>query len=400
MTTVGFALFDTALGQCGIAWGDRGITGVQLPEAGERETRARMLHRFPTAAEMEPPPAVRPAVDAIVALLEGELSDLSNIALDMDDVPPFHRSVYDVARSILPGRTLSYGDIAARLGRRGAARAVGQAMGHNPFPIVVPCHRVLAAGGKIGGFSAAGGTTTKRHMLAIEGAELNGRPTLLGPGGAYGFDPQIAVEHLRACDPALARVVDRIGPFRMELTRAASIFGALAEAIVYQQLTGKAAAAIYGRLGALFPAAPDGPSAEQILGASDEMLRGAGLSRSKMLSLRDLAQRAADGGIPSLAEIRHMPDEAIIEHLTPIRGVGRWTVEMLLIFRLGRPDVLPADDYGIRKGFALACGQGELPKRKELEAYGARWSPYRSVASWYLWRLVEQTPLQRSASAK
>ena len=174
MTASGFALFDTAIGRCGIAWGEGGIAGVQLPEAGERETRARMLDRFPAAGEAVPPPEVQHTIDRIVAMLRGEVSDLSGVVLDMDHVPAFHRHVYDVARTIPPGKTLSYGAIAARLGTSGAARAVGQALGRNPFPIVVPCHRVLAAGGKIGGFSAEGGIVTKRRLLAIEGAQLNG----------------------------------------------------------------------------------------------------------------------------------------------------------------------------------------------------------------------------------
>jgi O-6-methylguanine DNA methyltransferase len=174
MTASGFMLFDTAIGRCGIAWGERGVAGVQLPEAGDPETRARMLHRFPAAGEAVPPPEVQRAIDGIVGLLRGEANDLSGVALDMEHVPAFHRRVYEVARTIPPGITLSYGGIAARLGASGAARAVGQALGRNPFPIVVPCHRVLAAGGKIGGFSAEGGITTKRRMLAIEGARLNG----------------------------------------------------------------------------------------------------------------------------------------------------------------------------------------------------------------------------------
>ena len=170
MTAFGFTLFNTPIGQCGVAWGERGIVGVQLPEGSEAETRERVLQRFPTAAEGSPPPEVRHALDRIVTLLEGKRSDLSTIALDMDGVPPFHRRVYELARTIPPGKTLSYGEIAAQLGARGAARAVGQALGHNPFPIVVPCHRVLAAGGRIGGFSAHGGVATKRRMLAIEAA--------------------------------------------------------------------------------------------------------------------------------------------------------------------------------------------------------------------------------------
>jgi methylated-DNA-[protein]-cysteine S-methyltransferase len=171
MTAYGFTLFDTAIGRCGVAWSDRGLVGVQLPEGGDMETRERILHRFPTAAETPPPPKVQRAIDRIVALLQGERSELSTIALDMEGVAPFHRRVYDVARTIPPGKTLAYGEVAARLGAAGAARAVGQALGRNPFPIVVPCHRVVAANGKIGGFSAHGGAATKRRMLAIESSE-------------------------------------------------------------------------------------------------------------------------------------------------------------------------------------------------------------------------------------
>src|SRR5207302_5142309 len=195
-------------GRCGIAWGECGVAGVQLPEAGEAETRARMLHRFPAAGETAPPPEVQQTIERIVALLRGEASDLSTVALDMDGVPEFHRRVYDAARTIPPGGTLSYGDIARRVGAPGAARAVGQALGRNPFPIVVPCHRVLAAGGKIGGFSAQGGVATKLRMLAIEGAQLKNAPAFRRRGGMLGFDPNIAVAHLRTSDAALADVID------------------------------------------------------------------------------------------------------------------------------------------------------------------------------------------------
>jgi 3-methyladenine DNA glycosylase/8-oxoguanine DNA glycosylase len=207
--------------------------------------------------------------------------------------------------------------------------------------------------------------------------------------GTYRYDPAAAIEHLRACDQALALLIDAVGPFRLELKKTPSIFGALAEAIVYQQLTGKAAATIYTRVCALFPRAHEGPTAEQILRISDDKLRGAGLSRPKLLALRDLARKAADGAIPTLAEAHRMEDEDIVSRLTAVRGIGRWTVEMLLIFRLGRADVLPADDYGVRKGFALAFKKRELPSPKDVAKRGARWKPYRSVARWYLWRAVE-----------
>jgi len=393
MMASGFALFNTAIGRCGVAWGERGVAGVQLPEAGERETRARMLQRFPAAGETAPPPEVQRVIDRLVALLRGEASDFSTIALDMDEVPAFHRRVYEAARAIPAGMTLSYGDIAARVGAPGAARAVGQALGRNPFPIIVPCHRVLAAGGKIGGFSAQGGVATKRRMLAIEGVQLNGAAPLIEENGGLGFDPDVAVAHLRAADPTLARVIDEIGPFCMQIRPAPSVFAVLLRAIVNQQLNGKAAAVILARVSALFPRGA--PTAARLLRIPDEKLRDAGLSDSKVLSLRDLAQKAEDGVIPTLGEIQNMADETIIERLSEVRGIGRWSAEMLLMFRLGRPDVLPVDDFGVRKGFAIAFNKGELPSPKELAAYGARWQPYRTVASWYLWRVAERASARK-----
>ena len=171
-TAHGYALFDTPIGRCGIVWSERGIVGVQLPEADEQKTRARLLRRWPVAREATPPPVVRSALDDIAALLRGEPSDLAPVALDMAGVPEFNRRVYEVARTIPPGATLSYGAIAAQLGEPGLARDVGQALGQNPFAIVVPCHRVVAAGGKLGGFSARGGVATKLRLLALEGASV------------------------------------------------------------------------------------------------------------------------------------------------------------------------------------------------------------------------------------
>jgi methylated-DNA-[protein]-cysteine S-methyltransferase len=172
MTPRGFTLFDTAIGACGIAWSDGGVTSVQLPERDDETTRARLAKRCAGAPETFPPPEVQRVVDAITSLLDGAATDLSFVTLDMDGVPDFHRRVYEVARTIRPGSTLSYGDIAARLGEPGSARAVGQALGRNPFVLVVPCHRVLAARGRTGGFSANGGTSTKLTLLAREGAQL------------------------------------------------------------------------------------------------------------------------------------------------------------------------------------------------------------------------------------
>jgi methylated-DNA-[protein]-cysteine S-methyltransferase len=160
--------FDTAIGRCGLAWSDHGVLGVQLPEASASATHARLLRRYPGATETSPTPAIRAVIDGVVALLCGEGVDLSRIELDLRSVPAFNAEVYRVARTIPPGETLTYGEIAQRLNDPGAARAVGQALGANPIPIIVPCHRVLAAGGRAGGFSAPGGVMTKLRLLEIE----------------------------------------------------------------------------------------------------------------------------------------------------------------------------------------------------------------------------------------
>jgi methylated-DNA-[protein]-cysteine S-methyltransferase len=167
-----FCLFHTAIGACAIAWSHRGVTDLWLPETDERKTRARVFRRLPHAIETTPPPFIEHAIDGIVSLLEGEPRDLTEVPLDLESVPDFHRRVYEIARTIKPGTTLSYGEVAARVGEPDAARAVGQALGRNPIPIIVPCHRVLAARGGTGGFSAPGGTATKLRLLAIEGARL------------------------------------------------------------------------------------------------------------------------------------------------------------------------------------------------------------------------------------
>jgi methylated-DNA-[protein]-cysteine S-methyltransferase len=177
MTERNFALFDTAIGVAGIVWSERGIAGVQLPEASGSATRARLLRRFAGAQEAPPPPDVQRAIDGMVALLRGEQADLTGIALDAEDRPAFNRRVHDIARTIPAGKTLTYGEVAERLGDRTLAREVGQALGQNPTPLIVPCHRVLAAGGKTGGFSASGGVVTKLRLLTIEGAQPTG-PTL------------------------------------------------------------------------------------------------------------------------------------------------------------------------------------------------------------------------------
>lgn len=177
MSEQNLAIFDTAIGPCAIVWGARGLLGVQIPEASEAATRARMLTRFPAALEIAPPPAIQNVIEGVRALLKGERRDLKDVAIDDYGVPEFNRRVYAIVRKVPPGATITYGEIAERLGDKALARAVGQAMGENRCPIVMPCHRVLAASGKTGGFSAPGGVTTKLKLLTIEGAQPGG-PTL------------------------------------------------------------------------------------------------------------------------------------------------------------------------------------------------------------------------------
>ena len=170
MTAQGFTLFDSPIGTCGLAWSSRGIVGLQLPEKTADATRKRVQRRWPDAVESEPPAGVGRAIERVLGLLKGEAADLTDIPLDLEAAPEFHRKVYKVARTIPPGRTMTYGEIARRLGVPHESREVGQALGRNPVAIIVPCHRVLGADGKMGGFSATGGVSTKRRMLEIEGA--------------------------------------------------------------------------------------------------------------------------------------------------------------------------------------------------------------------------------------
>jgi methylated-DNA-[protein]-cysteine S-methyltransferase len=178
MPAQGFALFDTPIGPCGIVWSEKAVIGMQLPERNGPTARARLQRRHPTAQEAQAPDHVQVAIGAVTALLRGEKRDLADIPVDLTELSPFQQRLYETLRTIPPGRTISYGELATRLGEGVTARDVGEAMGQNPVPIIVPCHRVLASGGKLGGFSAAGGVATKVRLLEIEGTPIGEAPTL------------------------------------------------------------------------------------------------------------------------------------------------------------------------------------------------------------------------------
>ncbi|QXD16110.1 DNA-3-methyladenine glycosylase [Rhodocaloribacter litoris] len=201
------------------------------------------------------------------------------------------------------------------------------------------------------------------------------------------YDPHEAARMLAGADPELALLIERVGPPSLERPALQSPFEALARAIVYQQLSTQAARTIYGRVQALFPGGTLTPAA--VLACDDAHLRAAGMSRAKVAAVKDLAARTLEGVVPDLHTLQDMDDEAIIARLTRVRGVGRWTVEMFLLFRLGRPDVLPATDLGIRRGFMRTYRLDNLPEPRHILDHGTRWQPYRSVASWYLWRAVD-----------
>lgn len=196
------------------------------------------------------------------------------------------------------------------------------------------------------------------------------------------------IKHLSKADKTLGRLIRRVGPCTLTPEKNCTPFQSLVQSVAYQQLTGKAAATILGRVKALFPTQRF-PEPEDLIRISDDELRAAGLSRAKIAAVKDIATKTLEGVVPSMRVIRKLSDEAIIERLTTIRGVGQWTVEMLLIFRLGRPDVLPATDYGVRKGFALTYKLDDLPSPKELMVFGELWRPYRSTAAWYMWRALD-----------
>lgn len=197
--------------------------------------------------------------------------------------------------------------------------------------------------------------------------------------------PKKALVHLAEADPRLGAVIERVGPFRMELSSEQSHLFALLRAIVYQQLSGKAAATIFGRVEALFPPASF-PDPKRILAASDEALRGAGLSRGKLAAIRDLCEKAES---LRLHELDRATDDEVTERLVRVRGIGPWSAQMFLMFHLGRPDVWPATDLGIRKGAGLVLGRKSLPAVSSVEKWGERFRPWRSAAAWYLWRALE-----------
>jgi len=373
----GRCVVATPLGPCGLAWTRRGIDRVLLPTApGEV---APVLPDTgpvdrPEVSARRLPPAVRDLVARLRRHLSGRPDPLTDVPLDLTACPPFHRKVYRALRRVPPGRTVTYGELARRAGRAGAARAVGRAMATNPVPLLVPCHRVLPAGGGLGAFSSPGGPDQKAWLLFREGVVLD-------PRLSKGYD------HLRRADRRLGRIIDQVGPYLPAFGPREDPYGLLVLSIIHQQLSMKAATTIAGRVRALTPG-PDFPDPATMLALPDERLRACGLSRQKIAYLRDLARHVLDGEV-DLRALWHLPDEQVVEVLTRIKGIGVWTVQMLLIFHLFRLDVWPVADLGLQKAVQLHLRLPQVPGPREMAEIGERWAPYRSLAAWYLWRTVD-----------
>lgn len=313
----------------------------------------------------------------LVAHLSGKPQDFRRWPLKTEGLTDFCRQVYRAAQEIPSGRTLTYLQLAKKLGKPGAVRAVGGALGKNPFLLVVPCHRILAAGGKLGGFSAPGGGDTKHLLLAAEGW---GTESLFDPGMM-----SEAEEFLRKC-PKLGPIVEKVGPCPLQPLYPGSPFGALARAVLYQQLAGSAARAIENRVKTL--GSEPFPTARELSELPFDSLRAAGVSGPKIATLKALAQAVLEGHLQPDA-LHLLPDAQVEKEVSQVKGLGPWSAQMFLMFHLGRRDVFPVKDLGIRKGVQLLTGASELPGPEPMEKLAKRWAPYRTLAAWYLWRSLE-----------
>ena len=364
----------TSIGEIGLSFSAHGLSRVHLPERGDLRKRLEKQGAELIDATDE---AAQPWIARITAHLAGEDVSFDDLPLDDRALTPFQRRVYATARKIPRGTTTSYAELAARVGVR-SSRAIGGAMGKNPHPIVTPCHRVVGTN-DCGGFSALGGNSTKATLLAIEG------------GGLGDPEHKLARRHLIKVDPALAPYVKRV-PCALPVKPKGALFRTIVRAIAGQQLSTKAAATIFARLEAAI-GQPAGSSwnadaPERLRDTPHATLRSVGLSEAKAKSVHDLARRVLSGELP-IERLPRMPDEQVVEVLSAVRGIGRWTAEMLLIFDLGRPDVLPVDDLGIRKGAQKVFHTRALPSASAIIKRAEAWRPWRSIGSWYLWRSLE-----------
>ena len=365
-------MFATAVGPVGLAWTRRGVCRLEVGHPDADETSAALKTACPGLPVVRKLPAeVAATRDRIKGLLRGKSDDLRYIPVDLSGCSDFSRQVLRALRQVKPGTVITYGALATKAGRPGAARAIGRIMGANPVPLIVPCHRCLGADGSLTGFSAAGGTALKARILFIEG---------------YERDPEHArgIRHLQKTDPKIRRVIAKVGPYLPMPDKPRPPYDTLVTAIVHQQLSVKAGQTIAGRVRDLTPG-PHYPSPAEMLEFPPEILRACGLSNAKVGFVRDLAAWVGDGRL-KLGALRRIGDWQATGELTKVKGIGVWSAHMHLIFHLGRLDVLPVGDLGLRMAAAKLYGLEEYATPEELTEIAAPWRPYRSMGSYYLWR--------------
>jgi DNA-3-methyladenine glycosylase II len=367
----GRMVFPTREGFVGLGWTTSGVRHLILGLAEEKTAVA--LEE--TCADL--PLVKRNSGDAaqlvrrIKAHLMGKNDDFLDVPVQYPSVGEFSLKVLHRLRKVLPGEVVTYGELAALCGKPKAARGVGSIMGSNPIPLIIPCHRCMGKDGSLTGFSTEGGIEVKARMLFREG---------------YVANEQYAagIAHLRKVDPVLRRIIQVAGPYRALPDKPKPAWESLVTAIVHQQLSVKAGQTIAGRVKNLAPG-PGFPTPAQVIQMKHEDLRGAGLSNQKASYIQDLAAKV-DCGELKLNRLKRLDDEEVIAELIQVRGIGRWSAQMHLIFHLGRLDVLPTGDLGLQVAAARGYGFDEYATAKELEELGKKWTPYRSMASWYLWR--------------
>ena len=377
--TIRFAIGQCSLGAIIVAATDKGLCHIAIDDDAET-LLCELQERFPKAELIGDDPDFDAWIAQVIGFVETPAIGL-DLPLDIRGTA-FQQRVWQALSTIPVGSIVSYTDVAAHLGLPKSVRAVASACAANTLAVAIPCHRVLRSDGALSGYRW--GLARKQALLQREH-----RPRL----PEHLRTP--ANEHLVASDPVWFGLICKVGACSLDSNSERgsdrtqrSPYEALMRSVAYQQIHGRAADAILGRFLAHFPG-QDFPEPAAVLALDETVMRTCGFSAAKTATLRGIAEKTLAGVVPTRAEAENLDDEALIARLTTLRGVGRWTVEMLLMFTLQRPDVLPIDDFGVREGWKVLKGLERQPSPRELGVTGAQWAPYRSTAAWYLWRALE-----------
>jgi len=372
--------FETDVGTVVLYYRGNGVTGVALLPTALCQLSTG------TVPPWNGPSWVVALAGRIRRHAAGEPQDFSDVPILHDSTSAFAVKVYEELRKVPAGSTVSYSELAARVGSPSGARAVARAMATNRWPILVPCHRVLGSNTRLGGYSGGDGLATKCALLRAESVPVC-LPKGAGISGSL-FRPymfNLAVDSLRANDRLFRKLRDSTESAMLPHEHPGNPFAALVEAVCYQQLAGSAAAAIFRKVCRVLTPHPSPLTPSSVLRAGVAGLRSGGLSSSKAATILELAARAASGRI-DFDKLSTLDYPTLEETLRSVKGIGPWTVHMFAIFHLGLPDIFPPGDFGIRKAVSLLLGAKDILSPKEAESIGERWKPLRTVATWYLWR--------------